>query len=294
MIWHRCDLKLPSLFGPACCGREATTYDRARKAWLCPEHTKERLCEFCQFERAWVRFCYREHDVTCEIWLCVECAGLTGDGEDTTASNQFLPVTRPLSFTGERERCSVLVQGGDASAWPPFCLIVAYKHREEKRDTETMGRLVTQRFRPTRPPGRSGPLDRTAGGIGGAAPASLDLYGQSRTNDPKSLTASHRQSFHAILRDTLPRIAEEEGNDKFLCSGPSEVFKAGIGTTMDYLQEGTSVAHNLCLLADSILACGSHGRIYAQNFSERLLASLALFRGFPAIAIESNESSVSA
>ena len=48
MIGHRCDLKLPSLFGPACCGREATTYDRARKAWLCPEHTKERLCEFCQ------------------------------------------------------------------------------------------------------------------------------------------------------------------------------------------------------------------------------------------------------
>ncbi len=43
MIWHRCDLKLPSLFGPTCCGREATTYDRARKAWLCPEHTKERL-----------------------------------------------------------------------------------------------------------------------------------------------------------------------------------------------------------------------------------------------------------
>ncbi|MCS6294849.1 MAG: hypothetical protein H8K09_01315 [Nitrospira sp.] len=78
MIWHRCSLKLPSLFGPACCGREATTYDRARKAWLCPEHAKERLCEFCQFERAWVRFCYREYDVTCEIWLCVECAGLTG------------------------------------------------------------------------------------------------------------------------------------------------------------------------------------------------------------------------
>jgi hypothetical protein len=55
------------------------------------------------------------------------------------------------------------------------------QYREENRNTETMGRLVTQRFRPTRPPGRSGPLDRTAGGIGGAAPASLDLYGQSRT-----------------------------------------------------------------------------------------------------------------
>ncbi len=49
-----------------------------------------------------------------------------------------------------------------------------------QQDTETMGKLVTRRFRPTRPPGRSGPLDRMAGGIGGAAPASLDLYGQSR------------------------------------------------------------------------------------------------------------------
>ena len=96
-------------------------------------------------------------------------------------SNQFLPVTRPLSVTGEREQCSILTEGGDASAWPPSCCIVAYKGSVEKRNTETMGRLVTQRFRPTRPPGRSGPLDRTAGGIGGAAPASLDLYGQSRT-----------------------------------------------------------------------------------------------------------------
>ena len=41
--------------------------------------------------------------------------------------------------------------------------------------------LIEEELRPTRPPGRSGPLDRTAGGIGGAAPASLDLYGQSRT-----------------------------------------------------------------------------------------------------------------
>ena len=96
-------------------------------------------------------------------------------------SNQFVPVTRPLSFTGEREQCSILFEGGDASAWPPFCWIVAYKDRVENRNTETMWRLVTRRVRPTRPPGRSGPLDRTAGGIGGAAPASLDLYGQSRT-----------------------------------------------------------------------------------------------------------------
>jgi excisionase family DNA binding protein len=93
MIWHRCDLKLPSLFGPACCGREATTYDRARKAWLCPEHTKERLCEFCQFERAWVRFCYPENDVTCEIWLCVDCAGLQGDGDTLQSISPCHPST---------------------------------------------------------------------------------------------------------------------------------------------------------------------------------------------------------
>ena len=107
-------------------------------------------------------------------------------------SNQFLPVTRQLSVTGERERCSILTQGGDASAWPPFCWIVAYKDRVEKRTTETMGRVGTQRLRPTRPPGRSGPLDRTAGGIGGAAPASLDLYGQSRTtlSQPRCFQAS--------------------------------------------------------------------------------------------------------
>ncbi len=111
--------------------------------------------------------------------LCAVCGA---HGATVRPSNQSVPVTRPLSFTGEREACSILIQGGDASAWPPFCWIVVYKHREESRDTETMGRLGTQRFRPTRPPGRSGPLDRTAGGIGGAAPASLDLYGQSRTN----------------------------------------------------------------------------------------------------------------
>ena len=78
MIWHRCDLKLPSLLGPSCCGREATTYDWARKAWLCPEHTNERLCEFCQFERAWERFCYAEYEMMHEIWLCVDRAGLAG------------------------------------------------------------------------------------------------------------------------------------------------------------------------------------------------------------------------
>ncbi len=33
------------------------------------------------------------------------------------------------------------------------------------------------------PPAAPGHADRTAGGLGGAAPASLDLYGQSSTED---------------------------------------------------------------------------------------------------------------
>ena len=110
------------------------------------------------------------------------------DGATVRPSNQSVPVTRPLSLTGEREGCSNLLKGGDASAWPPPCLNVGCNRIEENRGTKTMGRLVAHRFRPTRPPGRSGPLDRTAGGIGGAAPASLDLYGQSRTRAARHLT----------------------------------------------------------------------------------------------------------
>ena len=55
-----------------------------------------------------------------------------------------------------------------------------FQRQSRERNTETMRRVGTQGLRPTRPPGRSGPMDRTAGGIGGAAPASLDSYGQSR------------------------------------------------------------------------------------------------------------------
>ena len=139
-------------------------------------------------------------------------------GATVTRSNQFLPVTRPLSFTGERERCSILVEGGDASAWPPSCWIVAYKDRVEKRNTETMRRLGTQRFRPTRPPGRSGPLDRTAGGIGGAAPASLDLYGQSRTR--LCLEASTRVfqfNLNLCLKPARRCIPRYSRNENLVC-----------------------------------------------------------------------------
>ncbi len=100
-----------------------------------------------------------------------------------------------------------------------FCLIVTYKVRVESRDTETMGRIITQRFRPTRPPGRSGPMDRTAGGIGGAAPASLDLYGQSRT---KHFLWRHQDSGHMAQGLQF----ELEGNRLSLKSGENSGKKA--------------------------------------------------------------------
>ena len=90
--------------------------------------------------------------------------GLCGaDGAALNQSNQFLPVTRPLSATGERERCSVLTQGGDASAWPLFCWIVVYKDRVDQRNTETHEEIrnaktppneAARPFRTTGPDGR--------------------------------------------------------------------------------------------------------------------------------------------
>lgn len=47
---------------------------------------------------------------------------------------------------------------------------------------QTMRKEVTQELTPKDPPAAPDHSDRTAGGFGGAAPASLDLYGQSRTN----------------------------------------------------------------------------------------------------------------
>ena len=58
------------------------------------------------------------------------CGLRRAHGTTVRPSDQFVPVTRPLSLTGEREQCSVFVGGGDASAWPPLCLIVDYRHRK--------------------------------------------------------------------------------------------------------------------------------------------------------------------
>ena len=74
---HRCVVKMNSLFGPSSCGRDGIVYDRARKGWLCRDHTKDRLCEFCQAERAWARVCYQYHGVAYDAWLCLSCAGCT-------------------------------------------------------------------------------------------------------------------------------------------------------------------------------------------------------------------------
>ena len=72
-----CVFPLDSLFGPLPCGHEGTVYDRARRGYLCREHSKERLCEFCQADRAWGRRCYLKDGIAYEAWLCLSCAGWT-------------------------------------------------------------------------------------------------------------------------------------------------------------------------------------------------------------------------
>jgi hypothetical protein len=86
----RCIVKTSTLFGPFACGCEGIMYDRARKGWLCRDHTQERLCEFCQAERAWVRRCYLYQGVACDAWLCRSCAGVRGQAA----------ITRPINKPG--------------------------------------------------------------------------------------------------------------------------------------------------------------------------------------------------
>ena len=91
--------------------------------------------------------------------LCGLCGAL---GATVKRSNHFLPVTRPLFSTGERESRSVLAQGGDASAWPPFEVILGYTQREETGILKPWGELnakippneAARPFRTTGPDGR--------------------------------------------------------------------------------------------------------------------------------------------
>ena len=75
---HTCVVKIQSALGLTCCGKPATLYDRARKDWICTDHHRERLCEFCQSERAWARVQMRPHisKAPYEVWLCASCAGI--------------------------------------------------------------------------------------------------------------------------------------------------------------------------------------------------------------------------
>ena len=68
----------------------------------------------------------------CHMRHLALCGVCRADRATVRPWNQFVPVTRPLSLTGEREGCSILAEGGDASAWPSFCSTIDYERREEK------------------------------------------------------------------------------------------------------------------------------------------------------------------
>jgi hypothetical protein len=78
-----CAKKLDSLFGPRSCGKPGVVYDRARKGWLCRDHTKERLCEFCHAEKAWARVWHQHQGIAYYPWLCLSCAGVRAKAAPT-------------------------------------------------------------------------------------------------------------------------------------------------------------------------------------------------------------------
>lgn len=88
---NSCVFRLVNLFGPCPCGREGSIYDRARKGWLCRDHGKERLCEFCQSERAWGRVWHLRDGIASESWFCLSCAGAESGAKPDTFGACFLP-----------------------------------------------------------------------------------------------------------------------------------------------------------------------------------------------------------
>ena len=83
-----CVKKQDSLFGPRCCGKPGVVYDRARNGWLCRDHTKERLCEFCQAENAWARVWHQYQGIAYYPWLCLSCTGVRDKGAPTRPINK--------------------------------------------------------------------------------------------------------------------------------------------------------------------------------------------------------------
>jgi len=110
----------------------------------------------------------------------------------------------------------------------------------------------------------------------GITSATLNVY-----HDPKTLTPRHRKVFHDLLLNSLPIIAQEEGNDRFVCRRPIEVPKPAKMAPVNELQQGTSVAHNICLMSNRIIARGSLHRIYTIDYSARLTNALTLYQILP-------------
>jgi hypothetical protein len=81
-----CVVKISTLFEASVCEHEGTIYDRARKGWLCRDHAKERLCEFCHAEKGWAWIWYQGMD--CYPWLCLSCAGVRGMTATTRLINK--------------------------------------------------------------------------------------------------------------------------------------------------------------------------------------------------------------
>jgi hypothetical protein len=82
-----CVVKVSTLYGPSACGDAGIMYDRARKGWLCRDHTKERLCEFCHAERAWARVWHQYQGIAYYPWLCLSCAGVRAKAATTRPIN---------------------------------------------------------------------------------------------------------------------------------------------------------------------------------------------------------------
>ena len=64
-----------SLWSKACCGREATTMTGRAKPGSVLNAYEGTVLQVLPSRTGVGAVCYAEHDVTCEIWLCIDCAG---------------------------------------------------------------------------------------------------------------------------------------------------------------------------------------------------------------------------
>ena len=113
-------------------------------------------------------------------------------------TNPYHPVTL-LASRGEREVSERQLSNddGDALAWPsPWKGLGILMGRTGTYRTTAINRRRTQPHEG--PPAVPGHADRTAGGLGGAAPASLDSYGHNRTTLSLSISSGQCPHFSHI------------------------------------------------------------------------------------------------